>query len=233
MAIEVYSIDDLLKVRVQSEFQTTPEMESEINKIWNLEKQTRPNIFDGMCLSVKNFQGNSLECELIPYRYILAQSRDTRIKTQLQTHSLAVSGAVLYSEAIVVGKRASSVTQYPGFWELVPSGGIDGSRVAADGSVDFKGQLLVELYEELQLPAEVVKKILPISLILDVEQLVYDICLLISVSQVSSFQVSNEEYDTLELVPLKDLSHFLKSSTKIVPTSQRLADIVLSLPLCL
>ena len=60
---------------------------------------------------------------------------------------------------MVFAKRAESITEYPGFLELVPSGSIDKECADTNGVVDYKFKLLSEFVEETGLSKEYVKKI--------------------------------------------------------------------------
>jgi len=87
---------------------------------------------------------------------------------------VAVSGLLECPDGIVFGRRAATVTQDAGLWELVPSGGLDGSKFVP-GEIDFRGQILAELHEEVGIGLESISSVTPFCLVEGLESHVLDI----------------------------------------------------------
>jgi len=64
-----------------------------------------------------------------------------------------VTALVFCGDAVVVGRRLETVTQDPGAWEVVPSGGVEPECLRPDGFVDPIVQLRKEMCEEIGLDA--------------------------------------------------------------------------------
>src|SRR6185436_11596806 len=90
------------------------------------------------------------------YRSFLAQLREPSLYPALQVRTLAVSALVAVGTKVALGKRALHVTQDPGKWELVPSGGITPDALRVGGERAAHEQVLLELEEELGLPRSAV-----------------------------------------------------------------------------
>src|SRR5207247_737367 len=78
-----------------------------------------------------------------------AQRRDADLFPTLAVRPLAVCGVAVLADGFVFGRRSESATQYPGFWELPPSGGIDPTCHRSKGITAADVQILTELSEEL------------------------------------------------------------------------------------
>jgi hypothetical protein len=126
---------------------------------------------------------------------------------------IAVSGLMLAEGHLIFGKRSPQVTSYPDWWELAPSGAIDKSVALPDGRVDVIAQLTQEFVEEIRLPAQTIQSIRPMAAIFDPADPVYDIICQIHLtatpSQVLAAMHTAEEYSDAAAVPLADLRRWL------------------------
>ena len=139
-----------------------------------------------------------------------------------QHKPLAVSGWVLYRECVLLGMRSPQVLFFPGFFELVPSGGIDGRAVLENGEVHYQKALEAEFEEETGMTLEDIDFIKPQALLYCPQQSLYDICQSIHLHTQREVELdtSNLEYSELFWVPLQELQKFVESHhQKILPTS--------------
>jgi HAD superfamily hydrolase (TIGR01509 family) len=203
-----------------------------IDTLWAEEQRAHPNRFDGTLLTFAGRSGDTLYGRFVPYRYYLAQRRDPEIARALGLVPLAVSGIVECDGAVAFATRGDTTTQYPGWIELVPSGGIGAEFLRADKSVDYAGQLVQELVEELGVPESAIAEREPIALLRDHRDEVIDIGCVLRVSAAARREVltSGEEYHSLRWVPIAELPQFVTAERdRLVPTSRALAEEFLKL----
>ena len=133
-------------------------------------------------------------------------------------------------EYVIFAKRASDTTEYPGFFELVPSGSIDKECADNSGIVDYKSKLLSEFTEETSLSRECVKDISGFAFVLDTNDTVYDVCCKIVIDNTERDLViqkfsSSKEYQSPIFVGIGELDDFIKLNyNSIVPTSMALVE---------
>src|SRR5262249_55469071 len=125
---------------------------------------------------------------------------------------------------------SAAVTQYPRAWELVPSGGVPGSRLGAGDLVDVEGQLLEELEEELGVARAGVRVLAPLGLVEDLDDGVLDVAyrleLAVDANALAGAQ-RNAEYSALELVPKEGLVDFLgQAGAALAPTVRPLLSLL-------
>ncbi len=137
---------------------------------------------------------------------------------------LAVSGIVFYQEnnskIFYVGKRSETVTQYPGYYEFIPSGSIDAKNLVPNQPVDYSNQLIIELKEELSVPVEDIKSQNAFCLIFDEIDRVYDIGIEIEVLK-SKIKTDEAEYTAAQKLPLNSVAEYVKGKD-VVNTSRKL-----------
>jgi beta-phosphoglucomutase-like phosphatase (HAD superfamily) len=161
-----------------------------------------------------------VEVSLTHYRTYVAQRRGVPVGIV----PLGVSGVVrLDSGGLVLGKRSQDVTQYAGFWEFIPSGGVSRKRMADDGVVDATGQLLEELREELGISTDRVRRVLPLGLIEDVADRVIDLAYAIDLSAtVEELQrgiLQRGEYVEVQVLCASEIEKLLSTGrSTIAPT---------------
>ncbi|MSP59278.1 MAG: HAD family phosphatase [Myxococcales bacterium] len=211
------------------------EVARQIDATWAAAVSERPGLRDGEIVALTSWRasgdGVHVDAELTHYRRFLAQRRGIPVGV----HPLGVTAVTRLTgrgdDRLVLGRRASGVTQYPGCWELVPSGGIARRRVATDGSVDVEGQVLEELEEELGVPSEQVMAIVPVGLIEDLDDGVVDLCYRIDVDAdeeaVRRGILRHLEYIAVELLPPAEVVAFCTGRGEgMVPTVPALIDLL-------
>jgi len=138
---------------------------------------------------------------------------------------LAVSGLIICEDHVILARRASHVTSYPGMLELVPSGGLDRDAAMDDGLVDFRSKLRVEFAEETGQPGESVLSVEPFALIHDPDDPAYDIACHLHVNigrtQLMAGLAKSDEYDDPVAVPMGEISDWLVAhQDELIPTSR-------------
>lgn len=206
-----------------------------IEEIWQkTSKEKGGKLFNG---TLPNFirvdkKGARIEIisHFIEYKQFLAQRKQPDLK--LGISPIGVSGIIVLeengNEYVVFAKRTNNVTEYPGFFELVPSGSIDKECADVNGVVDYRSKLLSEFVEETSLSKNEVKGISGFAFVLDISHNVYDICcriLLEAKKEEVAAEFSSKEYNAPVFVAMNELDSFIKANaTTIVPTSMALIE---------
>jgi hypothetical protein len=197
----------------------------EIETLWRREQEVRlTNLFNGQLFNLIEINGDKLIGEFVEYKYYLAQLRNPGFVEILHILPICMSGITLAGNKILIGQRSTNVTQYPGYYETVPSGGIDSSSTV-DGTIDLKRQFEKELWEETRISVTEIKKIELFSLIFDPENNLYELCGEIQVNY-SSLRESlepSEEYSKFLWLTKQELKYHIESySSQYVPFSLHL-----------
>ncbi len=201
------------------------ELRGRIDELWLEEKSARPSVHDGTLLSVRDVRGGVVTVCRCSYRHLVAQERDETIRQRLGIQALAVSGIVVLGAAdsrVLVGRRSQDVTEYPGAWELIPSGGVGWERVGGDGGIDVLGALLEELEQEAGIPGEAVATARCVGLVHDVTQGGYDVCFVLEVPDAEPSR--RPEYADMAVVPVSEARRLIEREES-VPTSRVLLDL--------
>lgn len=190
-------------------------VEKRVEEIWQCEQARRPSLFNGKIFAVMNIQEAQIVGRFVEYKQFLAQLRRPELFEELKIEALAVTGTLLAEGEVVWGKREAGSTQYPGVWELLPSGGLDDKGRNAAGALDLRSQLLDELKQELGLGEESVELIRPICFVHDEASHLYDFAMelrtpltLAQIIQRHS-ALPKREHSELRLVPPHRLGAFL------------------------
>jgi len=200
---------------------------NEIEQAWEKEQERRnKKLFNGNILNLAIIEQQTadsrliLQCHTVEYKHYLAQ----RSGIDLEITPLAVSGIVFYQEnnskIFYIGKRSETVTQYPGYYEFIPSGSIDAKNLVPNQPVDYSKQLIIELKEELSVPVEDIKSHKAFCLIFDEIDRVYDIGIEIEVLK-SKIKTDKAEYTAAQRLPLSSVAEYVKGKN-VVNTSRKL-----------
>lgn len=184
--------------------------DNRIREIWAREQARRAQpMFDGKLFSLLERDGAILRGYFVDYSAFVAQRAQPALRDILGIRMLAVSGLLRSPDGIVFGRRADHVLQDPRHWELVPSGGIDGTPL------DPKAKLLEELAEETGCPASVITSSRVVALAEDDETGQLEICIELETG-LSARELKDRhdttgriEYTALEIVPQAALSDFI------------------------
>lgn len=190
------------------------------------ERNRRP-VFDGMVLCVDRVDDEpggttSFVARPAPYRYLLAQLTLGTLPGDRLLRPLAVSGWLEWRGSTLVGRRSSEVTQFPGRWELVPSGSLSLEHVDQAGIGHPATQLMDELEQELGVSRGVVTSVAAEGWVGEADGHTIDLCYRITVRPDfdGTFRGS-AEYDALELIPRGELAAFTaRAGNHLVDTSR-------------
>lgn len=198
-----------------------------VEDIWHREKQRRKDkLFNGQVLSLIEYSNERLLARFVEYKLFLAYVGDPSLRKDLDIKPLSLSCITRTSKAVLIGRRSRDVLQYPLFYELAPSGGIDAEARKGE-YIDVNSQALRELEEETGYLAKDVQEIKPFALVLDESTGIYEVCVEIVMSEgIEQFLKATPEYDKLEWVPYSGMSVFIEKHVKdIVPFSLHLLEI--------
>lgn len=214
MSINVLPAATDLAVRVEDPPAFDPALVREIDRIWADEGQGGGR-FDGTVLCAAAWDATEIRAFSAPYRFVFAQLLRRDLFEGQQLWPLAVSGFTRCASEVLVGRRSGAVSQFPGCWELVPSGSLE--------QEDYRDQVLRELEEESGLPRDSVIELAPIAIFEDAEERTLEIGLRLEIGpQWREAPLGGSEYDGIEWVAGGKLLHFLGSSSA-VPMSVALA----------
>jgi hypothetical protein len=191
-------------------------VEAEIERMWNAEQSRRGEaLFNGKILS-------AMEGSIVEYRHLIAQRANPELFHELNVRPVAVSGLSECGAGVLFGRRAKSVTEAAGLWELCPSGGLDVSEAVVGGDVDYRAQILIELREEIGVSADAASKVAPFGMVEDSVTHVIDIGIAISISMspneitTAHRNFATKEYEELTIVPRKDLLAFIAKNHECI-----------------
>ena len=203
------------------DLEVPPELSGRIDALWLQEQSARPSVHEGTLLSVQDLRGGVVTVCRCSYRHFVARERDETIRRRLGIRALGVSGIVVLGAAddrrVLVGRRSPDVTEYPGAWELIPSGGVGWERVDGDGGIDVLGALLDELEEEAGIPGEAVLTARCVGLVHDMQQDDYDVCFVLEAPDGAPSQ--RLEYAETAVVPVAGARRLIARKGS-VPTSR-------------
>ena len=203
----------------------------EVEIIWQREmERQKGHLFNGTLL---NFVGSEvtehgihLFAHFIEYKYYLAKRVSRSLPFDIRP--LGVSGITVVEdcskEKILFAKRSSLVFQYPGFWELVPSGAIDSPGLEGGTTIDYKKMILEEFSEETGLPSGCVQDCCGFAVIYDRNERTFDVGCSLRIRTDSASGLlplpASEEYHDFKLVALAEISRFIyENEERMVPTS--------------
>lgn len=197
------------------------DLENEVERLWLAEQDRRGKaIFNGRIMSASMVTEDGIDGYIVEYRHLIAQRARPALFKDLRVRPVAVSGLLECADGIVFGRRAGSMTQDAGLWELVPSGGIDTSKINdarhSTVKVDFLPQILTELHQEIGIKSSFVSSVKPFCVVDDTDSHVLDIGIAIE-SPLSYDEIltihrdtATKEYDKLKLVPRSEINQFIQ-----------------------
>lgn len=192
-----------------------------IERIWEEEMQRRKgSLFNGRLFSAIDVNSERLLGRFIPYKLYLASIRNPDLQQILKIYPVSITGRTLYHEKILIGKRSIHVTQYPGFYELIPSGGVDDQSIE-NGKINLKLQYRIELEEEAGILQDNISNIEIKTL--EYDNNLYEICADIFLKKETDVHFKSLEHDELHWIPLQNLRTFLDShQNEVLPIFHKL-----------
>lgn len=212
------------KIKVSTPPKYPPIDEEKAELIFEKLSKEKP-LFNGTLLCIDSSDMSALSAYPLSFKEYIASSF---LKEYPKKHiPLAVSGWVLHQDALLFGIRSESVLFYPGYLELVPSGGVDAKAIDPCGEVLYKEALIQEFEEETGLLRDQIDHVQVKALHLCPEKNIFDICLSISLisNLTQDIEGNIEEYSHLFWIPLNELSSFIrKNHQKVLPLSKLLIE---------
>jgi hypothetical protein len=196
---------------------------SRVDEIWK-KRDTKRLLFDSPIISLVQYSSSSLIGEFVDFRLWYACCKDPELRPILDIHPISVTGLTTWRGMVLVGKRSTTVSSYPGAMECCPSGSIDGSSVGVDGSIDLEKAILLELVDETGIRRDSVRSVRMKDLYLSTDMGVFDVLAEIELNPEIDQPLSqprSAEYDELRWIqkdqvasifsegPWVPLSHFL------------------------
>lgn len=192
-----------------------------IETIWNNALKTR-ELFNGKIVSYKSHDKSNniltIECFITQYKYFFAQLISPELN--LPIYPIGVSGIIIDVENNTLLAARNNVTEYDGYYELLPAGSIDLSR-NKNNAVSFQDQLITEFEEESNIAKDNILRIEPYCIIFDKNHKVYDICSKIYINGLINNLLSSkesEEYRSIKAINLSSLHNKIEEN-RVVPTS--------------
>ncbi len=194
-----------------------------IEIIWNEAKKQKKSLQDGLVLSFDRLKEGGLNCSLVQYRNFFAQLAQPELRDELQIKVVAISGICRSGKKLLIGKRSELNTQYPLWYELIPSGSLDPEQSHSDGTVDFESQVVEELLEEANIGRDSIRRMTPMGLFFDPEGGTVDICIEVELSESVSEQditaSGTSEYEQLYWLDQEEVENLVAANQLIVPTT--------------
>lgn len=218
---EWQALDQKLSIRViDTQPRPIEPFQEQIETIWLAEESVNPMLFNGQIFSLVNVSEQELIAELIPYKWVLAASRDHKIAQVLQLETLGVSGITRAGSNFLIAKRSSLVLHNRDCYELAPSGSLDPACIEEHG-VNLSKAILAELQEECEIAPSEVTQVTPFALARDTWTHIADICVKIELSpNFNRLPASNTEY--IEFQWTSTPNTFFNQSHTVVPLSRLL-----------
>jgi len=211
-----------------------PSTQKKINNTWNkLQKDRKIKLSNRKVLILNSIfikRGVSyVSSEFIDYKNIISNRINSEINLNLE--QIGTSGIILFknnrSYYTIFSKRGKHVTEYPNYFELVPSGNIN-QKMITEKKLKFHLHLIDEFLEETGLTSKHITSFSFLCIIKDKKNSVYDICNIIELNIDKNIILKywkSSEYSKPIFVPISSLPNFIKKNhTKIVPTSIGIID---------
>ncbi len=213
----VHDIAPEVRVRVVREMAPLPAaLEAEIDRLWDA-AQVRMNgkLFNGRVFSADVITPHLICGHWTEFRRIVAQMDCHELFRVIGARPLAVGGVIVGPDGVVFGRRPARAIYQAGEWQLPPAGSVDPGAGRAEGVVDIVAQLLVELEEELGMPAEAVREPRALGIVEHGGSHVLDLGIFAR-TELRADEIlaahragGNGEYDPVRVVPVAELPAFL------------------------
>jgi beta-phosphoglucomutase len=212
-------------------------IQKKINQTWNkLQKDRIVKLSNHKVLILNSMtvkKGiNYISSEFTDYKNVISSRINPKL--DLNLIQIGTSGIILFknnnSVYTIFSKRNKNTTEYPNYYELIPSGNIN-QKLITNKKLKFELDLINEFVEETGLNSKYIKKISFLCIIKDKKNCVTDICSIIELNLNKKFILRNfksSEYSKPLFVPISLLPKFIeRNQNKIVPTSIGILDSIL------
>jgi beta-phosphoglucomutase len=224
---ECVALGDLANYQLSFQYQTSVYIsyvekthQKEIDQLWSEKLAKNKSLYNAEISILLSLNIENRKCSVTYSKVSYKTFLYMRDQDQAPI-ALAVSG-LSYKETeeglqYLIGKRAPKVSQYPEYYEFIPSGSLD-FHTKLDSRI-IERQTLKELEEESQILNKNVESIKIKDCILDVHDTVLDFVSTIKINNKNFSFKSNDEYSEIKALNLKDLGSL---STLLIPTSRKL-----------
>jgi hypothetical protein len=226
----VHPVDQDVVVRITREMPPlSAALEERVAALWvravaRVAANGAGQLFNGRVFSIDTIAPNVITGHLTEYRRMVAQAQDHALFAELGVRSLSACGVLRCPDGMVIGRRLAGAVYQPGMWQLCPAGSVDAGARRPDGTMDFRGQLLTELREELGLDPDVASDVTPLCVVEHPGSHVSDFGMTVGTTLHADAILrahrdrGNGEYDPLRIVPLADLPAFINwAGASLVP----------------
>jgi len=209
---------------VSDEVRFSGELEKTLDKMWAEAQMQNKKLFNGhiVCFHSLETTNDPLRINVFCTDYKHFRFREYIYKRSgVKIIPIAVSGIIIdKSNCTLIGIR-SNVTQYKGWVELIPSGGIQFNEY--EKMNEPKEQILLELSEEVNIAKKLISNIESFCLLYDGKEEVYDIGYKIHIDNTLSTLlcsgiIKSDEYTDVQAINICELIRDL-DKYKIIPTS--------------
>lgn len=190
---------------------------SKIEEIWEIEKNKNPNLFNGPLFSVVEFRIEEVRKDQVlyvfetDYKSFLAEQSGVDLGLQPLGVTGAISKNYFGEEKLLFAQRSKNNSIYGGFWELVPSGGLEFFESDSKEALPIR-QLLIEFEEELGASRELIESSELVALSFDSNIKVYDLIYVLKVSTNFTWKLSLEHDDYVFLSEQEFVDSYLDRS---------------------
>ncbi len=222
-ATEPDPVVDRVDARIVGERRLPAEDEARVVSLWDAARLADPRLFDGRVVCYRRHvldgEGLHVELDLCPYRHVFARLHSLALPGRLTP--VGVSGIAIDSVGNVLIARRARVTEYPGFLECVPSGGV---AAPSGDRVDLVAQVATELAEEAAGLAW--QRIDPLGIVTDELHGTFEVGFVVRCDRLPRDLGDTDEYVDYQVVPLVQLPGFL-ADRPTVPTTRKLVRLAL------
>lgn len=171
---KVHEIGPNLKILIRRPRPVLPLcVQEEVEKHWLAARNLHPRLFNGNVFSADCIAPSTITGHWTEFRTMLAQIQKPMQFGKLAQRPLSVSGVLVCAAAggnsreaaVILGRRSAQSVFQAAKWQLPPGGSLDDSAMCADDEIDWRRQLLLELQEELGVPADAVRSMRPICMV--------------------------------------------------------------------
>ncbi|AFS80024.1 hypothetical protein NKOR_00510 [Candidatus Nitrosopumilus koreensis AR1] len=235
MDYEIISKGEIVLYHVIDEDDISKETMEQISAYWNdYVKSKNSSAFNDKVLRFVRLDQknkNKIFVTFTDYKNIIVDRNF--LNSSLGLYQVGVSGLLLVHEQndtfVLFAKRSNNVTEYPNFYELVPSGNLDKSVLDEDGIIHFDSKILDEFKEETGISDSLISNSQSFCFVRDNINHVYDVCCILEINTDrrlfdDSFKNVSEFYSPC-FVNIKNLKKFLTDHvSEIVPTSKAILE---------
>lgn len=213
---EAYRLGEDLVVQVVAPVPLCSDHLSSIDRLW----RGRPShLFDSPAYALISVSPTLIQVARYSYRIFWAQWQEAALRQEMGLLPIGVRGVVRCEGRIALGRRPHWVGLAPGLLEFAPAGSLDDDHLL-EGRLDYRGQILQELEEEVGAELESVCSVQP--LMLSRSEMVADLILRIELDRPPTREGS--EYEELLWIEETQLNDYIEQHReKMVPLSQQIA----------